>query len=150
MAEKQLQQDVPCGTRRQVMATGNQVTQQFGLSVSEGKIIMAGEHQHSSLLATTGVVISLLPWIACVAAIFYGAIDISPESDEALKQFLRHQARVQVSLISLAFILAAVAIWIAGLSFERARVRSLIALCSCGAFVATGIYVYAGNTLHVL
>jgi hypothetical protein len=111
---------------------------------------MADGLHRSSLLATTGLVMSVLPWILGVAAMFYAAIDISPESDEALKQFLRHQVRVQVSLISLAFALAAVATWISGLAFERARIRSLIALFSCAAFVAAGIYAYVGNTFDAL
>jgi len=111
---------------------------------------MDAGQQQGSLLATTGLVLSVLPWIIVVAALFYGAIDIRPESDEALKQFLRHQARVVVSLVSIASCLVGAAIWISGLSFERARLRSLITLCSCMAFIVTGIYVYVQNSLHAL
>jgi len=111
---------------------------------------MDAGQQQGSLLATTGLVLSILPWIIVVAALFYGAIDIRPESDEALKQFLRHQAHVVVSLVSIASCLVGAAIWISGLSFERARLRSLITLCSCMAFIVTGLYVYVQNNLRAL
>src|SRR5258708_15040015 len=103
---------------------------------------MDAGQQQGSLLATTGLVLSVLPWIIVVAALFYGAIDIRPESDEALKQFLRHQARVVVSLVSIAACFVGAAIWIFGLLFERAPLRSLFMLCSCIPFTVTGVYVY--------
>ena len=96
-----------------------------------------------SLLATAGVLLATLSWIAIVVATLTAFGDPAPGQET--RSTLEGKARFISSLVVVSITSYVTALWISGLTFSAARLRSSIIIALCAGLWLLGVWMYIAD-----